>query len=267
MRKVLIFVASGFSTRMGGFPKGLAEVRGVPVIVNAINNSRDLFDDTIIVANHETRPRFESKIAEYADVVAGAEVREIVTGKGDAESVLKSLLLVRDELGEDFDATFCWGDAYFATPVAFEAMTDPSIDMDEVLSLLVGCSVDEDPYAYLDIRTVEGSFELPLIEKAYFRKKNGPVKVGIHDQCIFRGRAEKVIESLRICQQALGFDGTNYKKSPSGEIGLLNSFSILSEAGMPACAHLFSSGNVLSFNTQEELDVIAAMLQADNPST
>lgn len=40
MRKILIFVVAGFSTRMGGFPKALAKIGGLPVIVHASNHSK-----------------------------------------------------------------------------------------------------------------------------------------------------------------------------------------------------------------------------------
>ena len=45
MKKILVFVASGFSTRMGGFPKALAKVGDSRVIINAINNSEKYYDD------------------------------------------------------------------------------------------------------------------------------------------------------------------------------------------------------------------------------
>lgn len=59
MRKVLIFVASGFSTRMGGFPKGLALVNGKPVIANAIDCAIPYYDDIYVICNFKTESHFQ----------------------------------------------------------------------------------------------------------------------------------------------------------------------------------------------------------------
>lgn len=258
MRKILIFVASGFSSRMGGFPKALAEVSGTPVIVHAMNCSKAYYDDIFIICNEKTFPSFNEVVEKYG---CNAAVRTIITGKGDAESVWKSLKLVEEEVGEAFDCTFCWGDAYFATPEAFKRMMNPCIRIEEVPSILVGCSIDTSPYAYFDFRTTGGDMGRMEIWKSYFKKRDGSVSLGMHDQCIFRCTSSTFISCLEKYREVLGFDGENYRLSPNDEMGLLDSFSFFSKNGLPASICLLPSNNVFSFNTAEELLQINLGLQ------
>ena len=258
MRKILIFVASGFSTRMGGFPKALAEVDDTPVIIHALNRAEGYYDSVYIICNEHTFPAFNEAVGKHGrDVV----VQTIVTGKGDAESVWKSLRLVERETIDAFDCTFCWGDVYFATSEAFRGIMNPRIRIDEIPSILVGCSIDIDPYAYFDFRTTNGDMEHMEICRSYFKKKDGTVSIGMHDQCIFRCVSSVFISRLDKYRETLGFDGESYRFSPDGEMGLLDSFSFLSEIGHPASICLFPSGNVFSFNTAEELQQINQSLQ------
>lgn len=257
MKKILVFVASGLSTRMGGFPKALAQVGNTRVILNAINCANQYYDDIFIITNGKVKPSFDEVIAKDGN---RAKVREIITGKGDAESVWKSLTLVQKELGEAFDATFCWGDAFFKTPIAFKTIMDEKIDINDAKSLIVGCSLDERPYAYFDVYTEAGDFEYPYIKKSYFKKLNGDVELGVHDQCIFRCISSVFIGCLNRYRQEMGFDGENYLLSKTNEIGLLNSFNFFYEIGRAAKIVLMPSGNVLSFNTQEELAEISREL-------
>lgn len=248
MKKILLFVASGFSTRMGGYPKALAKVGNSRVILNAISNAEKYYDDIFIISNSMTKPQFEEVINENGN---RAKVRDIVTGKGDAESVWKSLMLVQKEVGEVFDATFCWGDAFFATDKAFSAIT--SYDINGVNSLVVGCSVDIDPYAYFDVYTTNGNLNQLFIRNSYFKKRDGSVERGVHDQCIFRCVSSVFLGCLNRYRQNLGFDGENYLLSPTNEMGLLNSLTYVCSIGRPAQVCMIPTGNVFSFNTQEEL--------------
>lgn len=261
MRKILIFVASGFSTRMGGFPKALAEVDGTPVIIHALNRAEGYYDHVYIVCNGHTLQAFSEAVGKHGCDVA---VRAIVTGKGDAESVWKSLSLIEKETGEAFDCTFCWGDAYFATPEAFRGMMNPRIRIGEIHSILVGCSIDADPYAYFDFRTTDGNMERMEICHSYFRKRDGAVLLGMHDQCIFRCVSSVFLSCLDKYREALGFDGENYRLSTNGEMGLLDSFSFLPEIGRPASIRLLPPNNVFSFNTAEELQQINESLLDKN---
>lgn len=251
MKKILIFVASGFSTRMGGFPKALAKVGNGRVILNAINNACKYYDDIYIICNSMTKDQFKEIIEANGNK---AKIRDIITGKGDAESVWKSLVLVQKEIGGAFDATFCWGDAYFATDKAFSAIN--SYNIDNVNSVVVGCSEDMDPYAYFDVYTKNGSMNQLYVRRSYFKKRDGSVDKGVHDQCIFRCISSVFIGCLNKYRQELGFDGENYLLSPSNEMGLLNSFAYFNSIDRPASVCMFPSGNVFSFNTVEELEAI-----------
>lgn len=257
MDKILIFVASGYSTRMGGFPKGLSMVNDKPVLVNAIDNARRLYDAIYVVCNYKTKEHFEAVLSEYK--TEDVKIRPIITGKGDAESVLKSIELVKQEIGHGFDCTFCWGDAFFVTDLPFSKMLQA--DLSQSSSILVGCSVDDDPYAYFDIATQGGNLDLAQIKKSYFKKRDGAVPVGMHDQCVFRCSSDDFLDCLGLYRQELGYDGNDYKKSPTNEMGLLNSFTFFSSIGKEARIVLMPSKQVFSFNTVEELKAIAQTLE------
>lgn len=257
MKRILVFVASGLSTRMGGFPKALAQVGNTRVILNAINCAEQYYDDIFIITNGKVKPSFDEVISNDGN---RAKVREIITGKGDAESVWKSLILVQKEIGEPFDATFCWGDAFFKTNKAFESIMSDDINIGEIKSLIVGCSYDNDPYAYFDIFTIRGDYEQLFIKKSYFKKYDGGVKIGVHDQCIFRCVSSVFIGCLNRYKEENGYDGENYLLSKTNEIGLLKSFDFLEKIGRPAKVVIIPGKNVFSFNTLEELDVINKMI-------
>lgn len=257
MKKILVFVASGFSTRMGGFPKGLAKVNDVPVIANAINNAAPYYESIYVICNFKTEDQFKNIFEEYN---VKANLRPIVTGKGDAESVLKSIELIQKEIHEDFDCTFCWGDAFFVSELPFKFIMKDDISV--IDSIVVGCSVDEKPYAYFDIQTSCGNLDGAKILNSYFKKINGAVDVGIHDQCIFRCISSVFLERLANYRVKLGYNGADYTKSPTNEMGLLNSFTFFNEVGKSAIIKLMPGGNVLSFNTFEELREIEAKINA-----
>lgn len=101
--------------------------------------------------------------------VKDVNLRPIITGKGDAESVLKSIMIVKNELKQNFDCTFCWGDAFFVSEQPFSCMIEAKLD--SVTPILVGCSVDMNPYAYFDVYTENGDFSKAKIKKSYFKKR------------------------------------------------------------------------------------------------
>lgn len=262
MRKILIFVVAGFSTRMGGFPKALAKIDGLPVIVHALNHSKNFYDNIFIICNEKTFPSFYETVEKYG---SNATVRTIVTGKGDAESVYRSLKLVENEIGATFDCTFCWGDAYFSTSEIFMRMINYPILQDSFPSIMVGCAIDTSPYAYFDFYTVDGDMEKILIKKSYFKKRDGSVSLGMHDQCIFRCISSTFLACLDSYRQELGFDGENYPLSPNNEMGLLDSFSFFSKIGRPATIRLLPANSIFSFNTTDELLQINIKLQDKAP--
>lgn len=256
MNKVLVFVASGLSTRMGGSPKGLSILNDTPVIINAIRNARPFFDSIYIVSNHMTKGAFNEALVKYN--CGDVNLRSIVTGKGDAESVLKSLNIIEEENNGTVDVTFCWGDAFFPTNVVFQEVA--KFDIDAVESILVACSVDENPYAYFDFYTKDGNMNQMYIKKSYFFKKNGPVPIGMHDQCVFRCNSSRYLNCLAQFRKKLGYDGNDYKLSATNEMGLLYSFDFLNEIGIPAIIKVVPSGSAFSFNTVKELNEIQNIL-------
>lgn len=254
MQKILIIVAAGNSSRMGGKPKALADFDGAPVITNTINNAQSYFNQIVVVSNEQNYDSFQETVKRIG--LTNISVIQIKSGFGDADAVLKAVLCVKSQIGGDFDATFCWGDAIFTSSQIFDIMLQQDVETTFMRSLIVGCSIDTDPYAYFDVYTENGDFEKMLIKQSYFQKLNGHISIGVHDQCIFRAYTAFLIEALRSYQLALGYDGENYALSNKNEMGLLNSFSFLHNKGVSCVVRLLPSGNVYSFNTVDELEKI-----------
>lgn len=258
MKKVLIFIAAGNSTRMGGQPKALLNVGEYPILINTINIAESLFDKIYIVSNTQNLDKFRDTVLSYNKQV---EVFDIKSGQGDADAILKALNRIQNLLDADFDATICWGDVYFTSSEIFHAILNRSQKNIVSAPIFVGCSIDENPYAYFDIYTDKGDWTSLKIKKSYFRKNDGEVIYGMHDQCIFRCISSVLINVLCKYQQYLGYDGSSYKKSEKDEMGLLNSFEFMKTMEQPAQIILLSGGYAYSFNTEQELDLINKQLE------
>jgi len=253
MDKFLVFVAAGNSTRMGGVPKALSLVDNVPIIINTIKLALPYYDRAYVVSNAQNKQLFEDAISSYSDKVS---VFDIVSGQGDADAVLKAIKHIESIHPSPFDITFCWGDAFFVDESVFRGMMGNTFEADIKHPILVGCSIDEDPYAYFDICTEHGDLSGMLIQKSYFKKRDGAIALGMHDQCIFRANSKILKGTLLDYQKYLEFDGYHYCKAEKDEMGLLNSFDFFASQHKYPVVRLLPSKKVYSFNTIEELNKI-----------
>ena len=107
----LAIFAAGKASRFGGFPKAFCDLNGIRNVENTIALAQKHFSKIFLIVNEET---YTSGIATGVD----AEIISIVTGQGDADSILKSLKRITVERG--IDVLFaCWGDAVFLTDDPF----------------------------------------------------------------------------------------------------------------------------------------------------
>ena len=247
----LAIFAAGKASRFGGFPKAFCDLNGIRNVENTIALAQKHFSKIFLIVNEET---YTSGIATGVD----AEIISIVTGQGDADSILKSLKRITVERG--IDVLFaCWGDAVFLTD-------DPFLELKAGLStwnirspVLVGCSWDGKPYAWFD---VDGK----SIVRTHFRKNEfEPYSTGLHDQSIFAFRTGTLLDYLMRRKHDLGldaFDDNTYDVT-RGEMGLLDTLTWFYEQPDLCAAEYceITPNRVMSFNDPAELEQVIKMLK------
>jgi hypothetical protein len=120
------------------------------------------------------------------------------------------------------------------------------------IDVAVACAMDEQPYAWFEVNQ-----ENEII-KSHFAKDEGFVNMGLHDQSLFLFDFNFVLKYLNEYRRYLGIPYDNDEStSDVNEMKLLYSFEFLDKFGYKRakCVEI-TSGNVLSFNTQEELQKI-----------
>lgn len=239
---VLLIVASGKSSRFGGFPKAFCDLGKETNADNTIAKAAGIFDKVYIGVNSTTYEQFSDKIK-------ACEMFSIKTGQGDAHSVLKCMRYVKNKEPELKRITVCWGDAVFADNTPFKQLAKAN---DKVA---VACAKDEKPYAWFDVD------EQMNINKSHFAKEEGFIDSGWHDQSLFSFDFAYALDYLNSYRESLGISDDNDERySDVNEMKLLFSFEYLRSIGEPAKCVPIDCGKVLSFNTQDELEAIKNIL-------
>ena len=96
------------------------------------------------------------------------------------------------------------------------------------------------------------------IVRSHFAKDEGIISFGIHDQSLFRMSLNFGLEYLDQYRESMGIPMNNDERdADKNEMKLLKSFEFLAEKyDTKARAVNIDSGNIISFNTKEELEVI-----------
>ena len=239
MKNVLLIVAAGKSSRFGGYPKAFCMMGNRMNVENTIEKAKSVFDDIYVGLNIET-------VEQYKDLRLDAHILKINTGQGDSMSILKLIRLIREE-DKDLDKIYvCWGDAFFVNEQPFEQFSCQIRNDD----FYVACSIDEKPYAWFD---VDGDGN---IIASHFKKNDGEIDKGIHDQSLFVFKPLKLMEYIETYKEHLGIKNEDYDPEETKEVKLLDLFTYLYGIGLPVKTILIDKNKVLSFNTREELDRI-----------
>ena len=247
LRKILLIVASGKSTRLGGYPKAFVPIGDKLVVENTAHLAKPVFDEIYIGVNEET-------YAVYKDKVTGCRMFPIVTGNGDAHSVLKCLKFLRAKEMNVTKVAVCWGDAYFADSSPLEQAVSCMESLPDTVHAAVLCSLDREPYAWFELNGTH-------VKKAHFAGQERRVACGVHDQSLFVLTLDPAIRYLKEYKQELGIGDEYCEGSP--EMKLLYFFEWLYESGKypPAECRMIPPGSVLSFNTEEEAEEIRLRLK------
>lgn len=151
--KILLIVASGKSSRFGGFPKAFCQIGDKTNADNTIEQAKRLYDKVYIGVNRST-------YAEYYNKISDCEMFSIITGQGDAHSVLKCLVYIKNHEEKVDKITVCWGDAVFLDELPFKQLLEGAADA----KVAVACAMDKHPYAWFEINENKG------ILKSHFSK-------------------------------------------------------------------------------------------------
>ena len=236
---VLLILASGKSSRFGGYPKAFCNIEGSYVAQRTVDIGSKYFDQTYLVINNEIYPDFK-------DAVKGCKTLAIGTGQGDSHSFLRAARLINEDCDAD-KITLCWGDTFYLDDAIFKRAAAIE-DIKNVVGISFA-SIDPEPYAWYE---PEGN----VIKESHFRAKDGVVETGIHDQSVFTFDLTAICAQLESYMAFLGLnDEEDYiNKEVSKEMKLLDSFTYFYANGLlPMGYELVESGKSYSFNTMEEL--------------
>lgn len=240
MKHAFLILASGKSSRFGGFPKAFCKVGNTYVAQRTVDLGSRYFDKTYLVVNNEI-------FLTYKEAVKGCKILAIGTGQGDAHSFLRSARLIKQDCGAD-RITLCWGDTFYLDDDIFDRASRVEIDKNSVGVSL--SSVDPEPYAWYQ---TDGD----VIIASRFRTRDGVVESGIHDQSVFVFNLDSICAQLESYMKVLDInDELDYiDKDVSKEMRLLDSFTYFYENHMrPMKFALIETGHSYSFNTEEELE-------------
>ena len=208
-------------------------------VENTIEKAKGIFDEIYVGLNVET-------VEKYRDLKLDAQVLKINTGQGDSMSMLKLIRLIKED-NKDLNRIYvCWGDAFFVDEQPFEQFSFQVKNDD----FYVACSIDEKPYAWFD---VDGNDN---IVASHFKKTDGEIDKGVHDQSLFCFNIDKYIEYITQFREYLGVKSEDYNPDEEKEVKVLDLFTYLYKKGINVKTVLINKNKVLSFNTKEELDKI-----------
>ena len=239
---VLLILASGKSSRFGGFPKAFCKINNEYVVQRTVNLGKKLFSKIYLVMNKEIFPV-------YKDLIKDCKTISIGTGQGDAHSFLRAARFIKADCGAD-TVTLCWGDTLFLDDTIFKKASKIELGQDAVGMSF--SSWDKEPYAWYE---TDGE----KIKSSHFRAKEGIIPVGIHDQSVFVFNLHVICSQLEQYMMLLGIkDDEDYiNNDVSKEMKLLDSFTFFYEENLlPMNYFLVESGKSYSFNTNEELESI-----------
>lgn len=251
MKHAFLILASGKSSRFGGYPKAFCKIDDSYVAQRTVDLGSPFFDNTYLVINREIYP-------EYKDVIKGCKTLAIGTGQGDSHSFLRAARLIKQDCGADL-ITLCWGDTFYLDDIIFRRASETVVSKDSVGVSL--SSIDPEPYAWYE---PDGN----KIKASHFRSKDGIVETGIHDQSVFVFNLDVICSQLERYMAVLGLnDEEDYiNKEVSKEMKLLDSFTFFyknqASGLLPMEYSLVESGRSYSFNTQEELKTVREKAEA-----
>lgn len=223
MHNILIIMSAGKNSRFDGMNKIFADINGKTNIQNTYDNAKEIFDEIYLAID----PRY---FIEYDNVPNDIKILETIGGYGELYSIY--YVLQKLPYDENNIITICWGDAIFNSNKPFIELLENYSDDD----IYVAVSVDKEPYAWFDVQN-------DYIIKSHFRKDDGIIDAGIHDQSLF-GFKRSVLESMEKYISIL----TN------GEYKTLKYFEwLITTIYKPAKICYITKNNVFSFNTKEEL--------------
>lgn len=237
----LVILAAGKSSRFGGFPKALCKVNNEIIAQRIINYAIPYYEKIFLVLNEDT---FELN----KDEIQNCEILPIKTGQGDAHSFLRALIQIKNkEIDSISRISLCWGDSFFISHKPFMELHEFKKNSKDIDPVIVTVSEDLNPYAWF---VVENDY----IKESHFSNEIS-IDSGLHDQSLFDFDFEYVIQTLTAYKNRVSIcENVGYMD----QMKLLKYFEFLFSEKQYTSARIckIESGNVLSFNTKQELEGI-----------
>lgn len=279
---VLLILAAGASSRFGGQPKALCQIKGSSNALRTVELARPWVDRSYLAVNQTVYDALHG--AAFAGLqdqgpadelaaleAAGCTLFPTLGGGGDAFSLQAALLQLLERSPQTSRVVLCWGDAVFASGSPFREL----LYADDRHPLAVAVSQDPQPYAWFDLGPTGE------VCGAHFAADAPPPPAAFHDQSLFLLEPRLALEQLAKYRDHLGIPAEwagrpvtppllEEKPDQHGppetypEMKLLHAFTYWYQIGLvPAQAVEIRPGQVLSFNTMTELEAIRQQLGQD----
>lgn len=235
--KVLLILAGGKSTRFSNKPKVLTEIQpNLTNLENTVNKAKKYYDKIILALEENEYKKINLKFD-------GIDIIPVIGGYGDGYSLLKALETIHYEHPEYTRINLIWGDAVVKTEMPFIQFNNG--ELSDIINYSVAVSNDKEPYAWFET-------DNNRIIKSHFKKIDGIINNGIHDQSLF---AMDILTALNDL-----IEYTTIIDIHKEEMKLLYFFEFIKTKGKYCYCVNIDSGNVLSFNTEDELNKIRKVL-------
>ena len=221
MKQRLVIMSAGKNTRFNSEEKIFAKINDLSNLENTCRCADGMFDRIFLAVDRRWFKKWKK-------VPPEVQILDTIGGKGDIYSIYYALKGMKGLKPEDI-VTVCWGDAVFASELPFKELLS---QYDDIHDTFVAVARDHYPYAWFD---VDGE----AVAKASFRKDDGDVPIGIHDQSLFGFRAR----SMDLMNEYISIPSVNEYKT-------LKYFEWLYDTrSSPAVCRFIAKDNVKSFNT------------------
>jgi bifunctional N-acetylglucosamine-1-phosphate-uridyltransferase/glucosamine-1-phosphate-acetyltransferase GlmU-like protein len=251
--KCLAIIAAGNSKRMGGIPKALSFVDGIPNLENTIKKSHIFFDKIFVFCNSTHKEDFEHVIKntekKYGLDANKINLIVIVSGRGCGHAVLESMSqLISYRLSELY---ICWGDVFFENDDIFEELISKKIDR---FPLIMPVVYENNPYVWME-------HDNSKIICANFSKRGEITEAGLHDQSLFKIDFFRIFNALATMDSCL--DKKGIYNNQNKEMIFLDVLCYLNNTKRPASLYE-TKHRTFGYNTETELDELNEYLKTND---
>jgi choline kinase len=257
--RCLAIIAAGNSKRMGGIPKALSFVDGIPNLENTLLKVTDIdiFDKIFVISNKTNYKDFMHVIdmCKSKHNINIVECISIESGRGCGHAVMETMnQLISLNLSE---LTICWGDVYFRDGKIFREIVEKGLICPNFIMPVV---FENNPYVWIEELRPDDVKD-KNIKWANFSKRGETAECGYHDQSLFRFNFMSIYNALKTMHNVLNKNGVYY--SENKEMIFLDVLRYLHNCEKHA-AYYVTEYQTFGYNTETELDELNEYLKTDD---